>query len=55
MSVALFATLITAVGFVVLVVGLALSPLPWLAPVVGGALLMALGLTVDEPKRKTKP
>lgn len=52
MSAAKFAMLVTAVGFVSLVVGLALSPAWWLAPVVGGILLVALGLSIDEPRRR---
>jgi hypothetical protein len=51
MSTARFALLVTAVGFIALVAGLALSPEPWLAPVVGGALLIGLGVLVDEPKK----
>lgn len=42
--------LLLAAGVLLVVFGLFVSPLPWLAPVFGGAALIAAGLFADVPE-----
>jgi len=41
------ALILTVIGLSLVTIGLFLSPAPWLAPVVVGVALLALGLTKD--------